>query len=99
MELTERQRKTLRGLGHPLKPVVMLADKGLSETVGHEIDQALTFHELIKISIRSGEHETRDKLIKEICDKFSASLVQRTGNIALLFRRNTDRPKIVLGSR
>ncbi|MFK8053346.1 MAG: YhbY family RNA-binding protein [Woeseiaceae bacterium] len=99
MELTERQKKTLRGLGHHLKPVVMLADKGVSENVGHEIEQALDFHELIKVSIRVGDREIRDSWLKEICDSTGASLVQRTGNIALLFRRNPKKPKIVLGSR
>ncbi|MEL7297697.1 MAG: YhbY family RNA-binding protein [Pseudomonadota bacterium] len=98
MELTERQRKTLRGLGHPLKPVVMIADKGLSDNVAHEIEQALAFHELIKISIRA-ERKDRDEMIGTISQRFTATLVQRTGNIALFFRRNAERPKVVLGSR
>lgn len=98
MEFTERQRKTLRGLGHPLKPVVMIADRGLSDNVAHEIEQALAFHELIKISIRA-ERDARDAIIAAIGERFAATLVQRTGNIALFFRRNQERPKVVLGSR
>lgn len=99
MPLSERQQKTLRGLGHHLKPVVMIADKGLSDTVAHEIEQALTFHELIKVSIRAGERSERDAIIDAISKRFDAELVQRTGNIALFFRRNLDAPKVVLGSR
>lgn len=97
--LSERQKKTLRGLGHKLKPVVIVAEAGLSENVRHEIDSALAFHELIKVSIRVGERERRDQLIQTICDDFGAQRVQRIGNIALLFRRNTEQPRIVLGSR
>ncbi|MEN7343621.1 MAG: YhbY family RNA-binding protein [Pseudomonadota bacterium] len=98
MQLTERQRKTLRGYGHDLKPVVMIADKGLSDNVAGEIELALNAHELIKISVRA-ERSERDRLIDTICDRFEATLVQRTGNIALVFRRNLKKPKIVLGSR
>lgn len=99
MTLTERQRKTLRGLGHKLNPVVMIGDKGLSETVAAEIENALKFHELIKLSVRYGERDARDALIDTICAQTDAQLVQRTGNTALLFRRNHKTPKIVLGSR
>ncbi|MEL6870424.1 MAG: ribosome assembly RNA-binding protein YhbY [Pseudomonadota bacterium] len=99
MALTENQRKTLRGLGHKLKPVVMVADKGLSPNVLHELDSALTFHELIKVSVRAGDRDERQAIIADICDKTDAENVQRIGNIVLLFRRNADAPKIVLGSR
>ncbi|MEL7311525.1 MAG: YhbY family RNA-binding protein [Pseudomonadota bacterium] len=98
-QISEKQKKTLRGLGHKLKPVVIVADAGLTENVRNEIEQALNFHELIKISIRSGDRVTRDGLIDTICKDFQAQLVQRIGNIGLFFRRNTERPKVVLGSR
>ncbi|MEL7024728.1 MAG: YhbY family RNA-binding protein [Pseudomonadota bacterium] len=98
-QLSERQKKTLRGFGHKLKPVVIIADAGLSTNVRHEIEQALDFHELIKISVRSGDRDIRDEVIGKICEDFQAQLVQRTGNIGLFFRRNTEKPKVVLGSR
>ncbi|MEL6367891.1 MAG: YhbY family RNA-binding protein [Pseudomonadota bacterium] len=97
--LSERQKKTLRGLGHKLKPVVIVAEPGLSENVRYEIEQALAFHELIKISIRVGDRDVRDQIIVTICDDFGATRVQRTGNVALFFRRNLEQPKVVLGSR
>lgn len=99
MQLSERQKKTLRGIGHTLKPVVMVGDKGLSETVMVELDNALQYHELIKVSVRAGERAARDELITAICEKHNAQLVQRIGNIALIFRRNKDAAKVVLGSR
>ena len=99
MQLTERQKKTLRGLGHKLNPVVMIADKGLTENVSAEIEKALAHHELIKLSVRFGDNAERDALIEQICEQADAELVQRTGNIALLFRRNAKAPKVVLGSR
>ena len=97
--LTERQRKTLRGLGHKLHPIVRIGDRGLTEAVLNELEQALAHHELLKVSIRAGDRDTRDELIEAMCSHTGATLVQRIGNVALVFRRNPDAPKVVLGSR
>ena len=58
MSLNNRQLRHLRGLTHQLKPVVMVADRGLSENVMAEIDAALNHHELVKIKLRS-DRDTR----------------------------------------
>ncbi|MEO1420551.1 MAG: YhbY family RNA-binding protein, partial [Pseudomonadota bacterium] len=71
----------------------------LFDFVTNILGQALAFHELIKISIRVGDRDVRDQIIVTICDDFGATRVQRTGNVALFFRRNLEQPKVVLGSR
>jgi len=96
MLLNESQRRTLRGLAHPLKPVVMVASGGASEGVIRELDQALAHHELLKVRVRAGDRESRDKLIEQLCRKTGAELVQRIGNVATLFRRNPEKPKVKL---
>lgn len=97
--LTERQRRTLRGLGHKLHPVVRIGDKGLSEAVIAELEQALAYHELIKVSVRAGDRDSRREIIDSLCERTGAVLVQRIGNVALVFRRNPESPRVVLGSR
>ena len=99
MALTERQRKTLRGLGHKLHPIVRIGDKGLTAPVIAELEQALTHHELIKVSVRAGDRDARSALISNLCNNSGATLVQRIGNVALVFRRNPEAPRVVLGSR
>jgi RNA-binding protein len=94
--LKESQRKYLRGLGHALKPVVTVGDKGLTASVLAEGENALAHHELIKVRLRTGDRALRDALIDELCKKSGADLVQRTGNIALLYRRNPEAGKIRL---
>jgi len=49
--LSNKQKKQLKGLGHSLQPVVMIADQGLKETVVAATNEALDTHELIKIKI------------------------------------------------
>ncbi|MDX1334639.1 MAG: ribosome assembly RNA-binding protein YhbY [Gammaproteobacteria bacterium] len=96
MKLTEQQLKHLRGLAHKLKPVVMVGQHGLKETILEEIESALEFHELIKVKISVGDRDMRDEIIETILEDSRATLVQRVGNMATLFRRNPKKPKIVL---
>jgi RNA-binding protein len=94
--LTEKQKQHLRGLGHKLKPVVMIGAQGFTPAVRNELDLSLTRHELLKVRISAGDREVRDALIEQICAESTAQLVQRIGNIALLYRRNPDKPRVVL---
>ena len=96
MPLTEKQRKHLRALGHGLKPVVMIGQQGLKPTVLEELETALDSHELIKVKVSVGDRDARDQLIQQLCDSSDAELVQRVGNIAVLFRRNPEMSKISL---
>jgi RNA-binding protein len=96
MNISEHQKKFLRGLGHQLKPVVTVGDAGLSESLLKEFSSTIDHHELIKVRVRAGDRETRDQIINDLCNKESASLVTRVGNVALIYRRNADKPKIPL---
>lgn len=96
MNLTEPQKKFLRGLGHELKPVIMIGDAGLSDAVMTEFLAAIDHHELLKVRIRSGDRAARDDIIRQLCDRSSANLVARIGNVALLYRRNDEKPRVAL---
>ena len=78
--------RQLRAIAHKLKPVVTVAQKGISETVHKEIDQALTRHEIIKVKIVVGDRDLRKEVAAEICDQTCSELVQSIGNIVVLYR-------------
>lgn len=99
MPLSESQKKFLRGLGHRLKPVVTVGDAGVSEAVMKEFDTTLAHHELIKVKVRAADRAARDAAIDKLCAEGAAELVTRVGNVALIYRRNADEPKIVLPPR
>ena len=88
MDLTEHQKKHLRGLGHQLKPLVMVGDAGLSDSLLAEYEATLDHHELIKVRVRASDRDARDIIIDTLCDRSRAILVQRIGNVALLYRPN-----------
>ena len=92
--LTETQKKRLRTRAHDLKPVVIVGQHGLKPTVLEEVTNALDYHQLIKVKINAGDRELRDDMIGQITQYSQAALVQRVGNIAILYRRNPDRPDI-----
>lgn len=95
MALSPNQKRHLRGLGHQLKPVVMVGQHGLRDTVMAEIEQALIAHELVKIKI-AADRATRERLAAEIARRTGAEPVQRIGQMQVLFRRNPKKPKIAL---
>jgi RNA-binding protein len=87
MNLTEDQKKRLRGLGHKLKPVIIVGAGGLSASLLQEFDRSLAHHELMKVKLNVGDRDARDQTIAALCDHSHATVVQRVGNIALLFLR------------
>ncbi len=93
MELTGKQKRHLRGLGHELHPLVTIGEKGLSESVLAELDLTLEHHELIKVKVSAGNRDEKKVLIAEMIDKSRATLVQTIGHIALLYRKSKD-PKL-----
>ena len=98
MSLSNNQTKTLRGLAHSLKPVVMVGQNGLKDTIFEEVETALDFHELIKVKI-AADRDEREEIMNEILKKSKADKVQQIGQVLVLFRRNPENPKIVLPSK
>ena len=96
MKLTERQKKHLRGLAHPLKPVISLGDKGVTDAFLQELDATLEHHELIKVKVRAGHRDERNRIIAELAEQMSAVLISRIGNVATLYRGRRKNPGISL---
>jgi RNA-binding protein len=92
MKLGESQKKFLRGLGHHLKPLLMVGEAGLSDAVLAEFESTLAHHELIKVRVRVGNRASRDDIISRLCTDHAATLIQRIGNVALLYRENPKKP-------
>ena len=96
LTLSDRQRRYLRGLAHPLKPVVRLGNAGLTEPVALETDRALNDHELIKVRAPGGGREARDALFAKLSQRTASALVHRIGNVAVLYRPRAELPGIII---
>jgi RNA-binding protein len=95
MSLSEKQKKHLRRLAHPLHPIVMLGNAGLTDGVVAELDRALTDHELVKVSARMGR-TLRDASLEELARRTSALLVQRVGHVGVFYRRSERLARILV---
>ena len=90
MNLTTKQKQYLKGLAHNLKPVVLLGANGLTEGVLAEIDNALSFHELIKVKVPSTDRELKAAVIDAIVRETQAAQVQTIGHVVVLFRQSEE---------
>jgi RNA-binding protein len=95
-ELSERQRRHLRGLAHDLKPIIRLGNAGLTDAVATETARALHDHELVKVKAPGGDREARDALFNELAQRTSSALVHRIGNVAVLYRPHAKLPRILI---
>jgi RNA-binding protein len=96
MALSEKQRRHLRGLAHPLKPVVAIGQHGLTDSVAAETDRALSDHELIKVRVAGMERTSRDAALEQLAKRTRSELVTRIGHVAVLYRRNREKTRILL---
>ena len=90
-ELTSKQKRYLRTVAHPRKPIVIIGGGGLSTAVLNELKLALEHHELVKVRIQAEDRDTRQSIIEHICNALEAELVQRVGHVATLYKRNHDK--------
>ena len=95
-ELSERQKKHLRGLAHDLQPIVRLGNAGLTDAVVRETARALDDHELIKVKAPGGDRAARDALMSGLAQRSGSALVQRIGNVGVLYRPRAQLPKILI---
>jgi len=79
-------RRELRARAHHLHPVVAIGHHGLTPSVLHEIDVALTAHELIKVRVFSDDRVEREALSERICAALDCGPVQQIGKLIVLWR-------------
>ncbi|HWW29680.1 MAG TPA: YhbY family RNA-binding protein [Steroidobacteraceae bacterium] len=96
MALSEKQKKHLRRLAHPMSPIVMLGNAGLTDGVVKELDRALQDHELVKVAARVGDRASRDTALGDLALRTSSEIVQRIGHVGLFYRRRAELAKILL---
>ncbi len=95
IKLTTEHIKFLKGKAHHLDPVLILGDKGVTDSFIKEAKNALSHHELIKIKLAGRDRVERESITDEIVTALNATLVQKIGAVIILFRRNHEAPKIL----
>ena len=94
--LTPRQRQYLKGLAHPLAPVVRVGRGGASAAVVAETKTSLAAHELIKVRIDADGSEARQKIADQLAAATDAHVAAVIGKTAVLYRTRDEKPTIKL---
>jgi RNA-binding protein len=95
-ELTGKQRRHLRALGHHLHPVVQIGQQGVNDALVQQADAQLQAHELIKVRIGENSPQERHDAAEMLAGRTHAHLTQILGRTALLYRARKDNPQILL---
>ncbi len=88
--LTPAQRRDLRARAHHLDPVVIVGHHGLTTAVLHEIDLALTAHELLKVRVGIDARDEREAALARLCAELDCAPVQHLGKVLVLWRPNPE---------
>lgn len=98
-ELTGKQRRHLRALGHHLSAVLQVGHDGVSDAVVQQAGEQLAAHELIKIKVGESSPQDRHEVAELLARRCGAQVAQVLGRTALLYRRREEKPQIVLPER
>ena len=95
--LASYQRKKLRGLANPLRPIIHVGEAGVSDAVLRALDEALLAHELVKVRLFAPENKRATARV--IAEKSGATLCGLVGHTVILYRPNPENPGIELPER
>ena len=96
MELTSKQTKYLKGLGHELKPILQIGKDGVSKEFIANLEDCLKHHELLKIKVLENAPAERDELATQVGKKTKGRVAQIIGKTLLFYRPFKEDPEIKL---
>lgn len=94
--LTGKQRQYLKGLAHPLSPIVRVGKGGVTESVIAETKKSLDSHELIKVRIEVDDSSERKEMAASLATATDSHIAGTIGKIAILYRERDEEPEIRL---
>ena len=94
--MTGKQKRYLRALAHPLKPLVNLGKHGLSPENKREIETLLLGHELIKLKVLDSCPLSKKECANAVSRIKDLEVVQVIGKTLILFNPHPDSPEIKL---
>ena len=92
--MTGKQKRHLRALAHPLKPLVNLGKQGLSPETRREIESQLLDHELIKCKVLDSCPLSKKECAEEISKQTEIEVIQVIGKTIVLFSPLLEDSKI-----
>ena len=89
-QLSPRQIRELRGLGHHRTVLSMIGKEGITPNLVAAVGDNLVAHELVKVRIQDTCPLERQEAAAQLATAVGAAVVQILGKTALLYRPNPD---------
>ena len=86
--LTATEKRELKSRAHPLKPVVLIGQRGITDPVLASISEALDAHQLVKVRLPAGEKGERSAQASSIAMALNADEIGVIGRVLILYRKN-----------
>ena len=93
-DLTGKQKRKLRALGHHLQVVVQVGQKGITGEVVAAVHQALEDHELVKVKVSADAADDRHAAALALGNQTESAVAQVLGRTVLLYRQRKKNSKI-----
>ena len=95
-DLTGKERRHLRALGHHLDPSLQIGHEGVTDAVVAQANAQLRRHELVKVRVLESSPLDRREAAEELSERTGADLAQVLGRTFLIYKRDPDEPRIEL---
>ena len=95
MELTSAQRRYLKQLAHPLKPLLQMGKEGPSAQFMRNMIEHLDNHELIKVRILNNCMATREDITAAF-ENAEVTVVQKVGHNYTVFKQKEEDSQLSL---
>ena len=96
MELTSKQRASLRAMANSLDTIFQIGKDGIGDNLIQQVNDALLARELIKLRVLETAMLSAREACDEICEKTEAAPVQTVGTRFVIYKPHPQNPKIQL---
>lgn len=83
--------KKIKQSAHHLKPVILVGQKGITDSLVNETNIALDTHECIKVKITGWEKDDRNHMINSLCNQLNATFIQNIGHTFVIYRQRAPK--------
>ena len=94
--MTSKQRSYLKGLAMNLDPVFQVGKNSVTPELIQAIGENLDKHELVKLAVLKNCDDDAREIAEVIAERTRSTVVQVIGKKIVLYKQNTEKPKIEL---
>ena len=92
-QLSGKQKRYLKGLGHHLSPLILIGKEGISQGLIEATILELRNRELIKVKIGTNSDVNKNDAVPALTTATGCELVQLIGKSLLLYKENPEKKK------